>query len=150
MEREIRQFDCFSGLRYKVMPIIHEGRILGRVIFGPYAPDTLKEAPSALEVHKDKGLDLKILNDYQKSIPRASEETAQRVLGTLGIRRRTTSSTPWPRKRDRFFPLRPRRLSLPHRQRSSIWNCAGTRVGPRRLRQGDGPRHQDRLLVHLP
>jgi signal transduction histidine kinase len=35
---EVRVFDCFTGLRYLVSPIQHEGDLVGRVIFGPYRP----------------------------------------------------------------------------------------------------------------
>ncbi len=31
-------FDCFSGLRYLIAPISHEGDSLGRVVYGPYWP----------------------------------------------------------------------------------------------------------------
>jgi hypothetical protein len=27
--RELGEFNCFSGLRYKVMPVVHEGEVLG-------------------------------------------------------------------------------------------------------------------------
>lgn len=35
-----RTVDCFSGLRYVVMPIVYEGDLMGRFIFGPYMPST--------------------------------------------------------------------------------------------------------------
>ncbi len=35
-----RVVDCFSGLRYVVMPIVYEGDLMGRLIFGPYLPST--------------------------------------------------------------------------------------------------------------
>jgi signal transduction histidine kinase len=31
--------DCFTGLRYQVQPLVHEGSIVGAVVFGPYLPD---------------------------------------------------------------------------------------------------------------
>lgn len=30
--------DCFTGLRYIIMPIRHEGDVLGRLVYGPYRP----------------------------------------------------------------------------------------------------------------
>ena len=36
---------CFSGLRYRIAPLMHEGDMLGRVIYGPFRPDTLVRPP---------------------------------------------------------------------------------------------------------
>ena len=33
-----RTVDCFSGLRYVVLPLLYEGDLIGRLIFGPYMP----------------------------------------------------------------------------------------------------------------
>lgn len=33
-----RLVQCFTGLRYMVMPLVYEGDTIGRLIFGPYAP----------------------------------------------------------------------------------------------------------------
>lgn len=30
--------DCFTGLRYLVMPILYEGDLMGRILYGPYLP----------------------------------------------------------------------------------------------------------------
>jgi signal transduction histidine kinase len=30
--------DCFTGLRYLIMPILHEGDMMGRILYGPYLP----------------------------------------------------------------------------------------------------------------
>jgi two-component system sensor histidine kinase BarA len=32
------QHDCFTGMRYLIAPIYHEGSSVGRVVFGPYLP----------------------------------------------------------------------------------------------------------------
>jgi two-component system, NarL family, sensor histidine kinase BarA len=81
--KELAEFNCFSGLRYKVMPIVHEGEVLGRVIFGPFAPSTLEYPPSKLKVYEPDGLSLETLAGYQRSIPRASEEAVERVLESV-------------------------------------------------------------------
>lgn len=75
--------DCFSGLRYKIMPIVHEGTVMGRVIFGPYAPDDLQGPPPSLRIYQENGLDLSRLGQYQRDIPRASEAAVGKVLNNL-------------------------------------------------------------------
>jgi signal transduction histidine kinase len=35
---QIMQHDCFTGLRYLIAPICHEGDVMGKVVFGPYFP----------------------------------------------------------------------------------------------------------------
>jgi two-component system sensor histidine kinase BarA len=39
---------CFTGLRYVVMPVLWEGDVLGRIVFGPFASDALGEPPPTL------------------------------------------------------------------------------------------------------
>jgi len=38
LEGNIAVRNCFSGLRYLMMPILYEGDLLGRIIFGPFLP----------------------------------------------------------------------------------------------------------------
>ncbi len=71
--------DCFSGLRYKILPLVYEGSLLGRFIFGPYAPVELKAPPAQLEQYRPQ-LDLDTLAGYLKEIPRATEKTADKVI----------------------------------------------------------------------
>lgn len=80
---EVVEHDCFSGLRYKIMPIVYEGSVLGRVIFGPYAPNDLQGPPSKLKVYQEDGLSLEQLGTYQKDIPRASESAVEKVLNNI-------------------------------------------------------------------
>ncbi len=40
--------DCFSGLKYRVAPIVLEGDFIGRVVYGPFRPDTLASPPPGL------------------------------------------------------------------------------------------------------
>ncbi|MCC6809523.1 MAG: PocR ligand-binding domain-containing protein [Deltaproteobacteria bacterium] len=40
---------CFSGLRYRVGPIYLEGDFLGRIVYGPFRPETLLRAPGELQ-----------------------------------------------------------------------------------------------------
>lgn len=34
----IARHDCFTGLRYLLAPIVHEGSVMGRIVYGPYLP----------------------------------------------------------------------------------------------------------------
>lgn len=38
---------CFTGLRYLILPVLWEGDTLGRVVFGPFYPDDLRDFPPA-------------------------------------------------------------------------------------------------------
>ncbi len=39
---------CFSGLRYRIAALMHEGDAIGRVIYGPFRPETLSRPPGEL------------------------------------------------------------------------------------------------------
>src|SRR5205085_1711404 len=41
--------NCFSGLRYLMMPILYEGDMLGRIIFGPFMPDEVGDLGAELK-----------------------------------------------------------------------------------------------------
>jgi two-component system sensor histidine kinase BarA len=41
-------FQCFSGCRYVVVPLLYQGDAIGRVVFGPFVPDDLRELPRTL------------------------------------------------------------------------------------------------------
>ena len=60
---------CFSGLAYRIVNLEHEGRIVGRIVIGPYAPDTLKDAPPSLAA-TDKRLDVVRANALLEKVPR--------------------------------------------------------------------------------
>ena len=79
-ESPTTQVDCFSGLRYRVMPIEHDGVPLGRVIFGPYAPHDLDAPPEDLAQYRNDGLDLEKLSGFLGKIPRAGAEAVDKVL----------------------------------------------------------------------
>ncbi len=72
--------DDFVGLRYKIAPIVHEGSLAGRVIFGPYAPGDIKVAQ---DLSKHKELDLYRLQDLLRTIPVANEKQVDRILSHL-------------------------------------------------------------------
>ena len=73
---------CFTGLRYLVLPVLWEGDTLGRVVFGPFQPDELKNLPRSL-LELAPGLDLKLASEHLAKIRRAPEATVSKVLGHL-------------------------------------------------------------------
>lgn len=79
---ETVSMDCFSGLRYKIFPVIHEGSVLGRIIFGPYAPQSLHAPPSGLAQY-EPDLSLKTLSTHLNKVPRASEQVVTKVLKNI-------------------------------------------------------------------
>lgn len=79
---QIQLVDCFSGLRYALMPVIYEGDFLGRVIFGPFWP---KEAP---EIHPgllkmEPKLEPYRLKELAAPVRTASVEGVSRMLDQL-------------------------------------------------------------------
>ena len=77
------QVDCFSGLRYKILPITHDSVQLGRVIFGPYAPQGLSGPPSELAQYEKDGLNISTLSTFLEAIPRAGGEAVDKVLNHI-------------------------------------------------------------------
>ncbi len=72
-------FQCFSGCRYVVQPVLHEGDSIGRVVFGPFVPDDLKELPATLTgIAPD--FDATQAGAYLQKIRRVPQETAEKIL----------------------------------------------------------------------
>ncbi len=70
---------CFTGLRYLVLPILWEGDLLGRIIFGPFTPDDLREIPRSL-TEISSGFDLANADALMAKIRRAPEGTVAKVM----------------------------------------------------------------------
>ncbi len=70
---------CFTGLRYLVMPVVWEGDVLGRVIFGPFTPDDLEDLPASLRQISPQ-LDAGTARSLMAKIRRAPESTVARVM----------------------------------------------------------------------
>jgi signal transduction histidine kinase len=70
---------CFTGLRYVLMPILWEGDPVGRIVFGPFTPDDLAGVPSGLQ-ELSRGLDLSVLETHLGRIRRAPESTIAKVV----------------------------------------------------------------------
>ena len=72
-------FHCFSGCRYVVQPVLHEGDAIGRVVFGPFVPEDLKELPASLTgISTD--FDATQAGAYLQKIRRVPQETAEKIL----------------------------------------------------------------------
>jgi two-component system sensor histidine kinase BarA len=76
---QIAMRNCFSGLRYLMMPIIYEGDLLGRIIFGPFMPAELGDLGQDLRALEGE-FDLIKARDLLDRIRRAPESTVRRVL----------------------------------------------------------------------
>ena len=70
---------CFTGLRYVVMPVVHEGDLLGKVIFGPFRPAELEDLPDTLVSISDDFDAERALALVQK-VRQAPEGTVKRIL----------------------------------------------------------------------
>jgi signal transduction histidine kinase len=73
------RFDCFSGCRYVVQTVLYEGDPIGRVVFGPFVPDDLKELPRTLTgISAD--FDETLAKGYMQKIRRVPHATADKVV----------------------------------------------------------------------
>jgi signal transduction histidine kinase len=72
-------FDCFSGCRYVVRPVLYEGDLAGRIVFGPFVPDDAKGLPATLtSIAPD--FDAQQAQAYQEKIRRASQASAEKIV----------------------------------------------------------------------
>jgi signal transduction histidine kinase len=74
-----RVFECFSGCVYVAQPILYEGDVMGRVVFGPLVPDELVELPPALR-RIDPDFDVALARTYQQKIRRAALASAEKIV----------------------------------------------------------------------
>ncbi len=79
---------CFTGQQYRVFPIDYEGRRIGRVILGPYAPPAIEEVPASLTATLPEADRPKVKLTLAK-VPRAKPESITRIathlLATLDL-----------------------------------------------------------------
>jgi signal transduction histidine kinase len=71
---------CFTGLRYLIFPILWEGDVLGRVVFGPFFPEDLQDFPPQTLTEISSSFDLSVSKPLVEKIRRAPESTIVRVL----------------------------------------------------------------------
>lgn len=75
---------CFTGLRYLIVPIAWEGDQIGRVVFGPFMPEDLKDfAPKTL-TEIAEGFDVGNAKTLVGKVRRAPEGTIARVMLHFG------------------------------------------------------------------
>ncbi len=76
-------FDCFSGCRYAVQPVMYEGDVIGRIVFGPFVPEDLVSLPATLtSISND--FDERQATAYQQKIRRVSLQTAEKIIKHFG------------------------------------------------------------------
>ena len=78
-EPQIAMRNCFSGLRYLMLPVVYEGDMLGRIIFGPFMPDEVGDLGQELKDLEGE-FDLHRAKELIDRIRRAPETTVRRVL----------------------------------------------------------------------
>ena len=72
-------FECFSGCRYVAEPILYEGDLMGRVVFGPFVPEELTSLPESLRrIAAD--FDTRAAEGYQQKIRKVGVPTAEKIL----------------------------------------------------------------------
>lgn len=75
---ELLSVPCFTGLRYVVMPVVWEGDVLGRVVFGPFLPEELSDLPPSLA--EVEGVELTRARVLAGRVRRMSEEKVGKML----------------------------------------------------------------------
>lgn len=80
---------CFTGLRYLISPIVWEGELMGRVVFGPFMPDDLKEVPPRTLTEISENFDWAQARPLVEKVRRAPEGTIARVMMHFGQLLRT-------------------------------------------------------------
>ncbi|MBL8950621.1 MAG: PocR ligand-binding domain-containing protein [Myxococcaceae bacterium] len=70
---------CFTGLRYLIMPVTWEGDPMGRIVFGPFLPEDLKEFPQSL-LDISSGLDVTNAQALVEKVRRAPESAVVKVI----------------------------------------------------------------------
>jgi len=79
VEQAIAVRNCFSGLRYLMLPIVYEGDMLGRIIFGPFMPEDVGDLGQDLRSLEGE-FDLRKAKELIDRIRRAPESTVRRIM----------------------------------------------------------------------
>jgi signal transduction histidine kinase len=78
-EQKPQARNCFSGLRYLLVPIFYDGDQLGRVVFGPFWPEDVKDLAPALRGLSGE-FDLDKARELMGRFRRTSEGSGSRLL----------------------------------------------------------------------
>ncbi|MCB9614685.1 MAG: PocR ligand-binding domain-containing protein [Sandaracinus sp.] len=76
------QMEEISGAIYDVVPLVYQGRRVGRFVLGPYLPAELKEVPRAL-LKVDPALDREKIRQALATMPRVKKATSERIVAHL-------------------------------------------------------------------
>ena len=76
------QLSELTGAVYDVVPLVYQGRRVGRFVLGPYLPAELKEVPRAL-LKSDPGIDKEKVRTALASMPRVREATAEKIVAHM-------------------------------------------------------------------
>jgi two-component system sensor histidine kinase BarA len=77
-----RVVDCFSGLRYVVVPLHYEGDLMGRLIFGPFMPQGLAGPAEQLYQIEPK-LERKKAEELVAQVRRAPDDVVAKILAQI-------------------------------------------------------------------
>ncbi len=77
-----RVVDCFSGLRYVVVPIMYEGDVMGRMIFGPYMPHVMP-GPSEQIYQIESRVERRKVDRLVESVRRAPDDLVSKILAQM-------------------------------------------------------------------
>ena len=75
---------CFTGLAYRIVALDYEGRRIGRIVIGPYAPAGLREPPPSLALTVPK-LDVIQANERLAAVARVKPEALGRIARHLKV-----------------------------------------------------------------
>ncbi len=75
---------CFTGLAYRIVSLDYEGRRVGRIVIGPYAPAGLREPPPSL-ARTVPHLDVIQANDRLAAVARVKPEALGRIARHLKL-----------------------------------------------------------------
>jgi signal transduction histidine kinase len=70
-------YECFTGAAYRVSAIGHDGRLIGKLVLGPYLPANLKQVPQALL--NVPGVDQEKVKELLAAMPRARSSTVAQI-----------------------------------------------------------------------
>lgn len=71
---------CFTGLRYLILPILWEGDLMGRIVFGPFMPEDLRDFPPKTLTEIAEGFDVANAKGLVEKVRRAPESGVARIV----------------------------------------------------------------------
>ncbi len=77
-----RVVDCFSGLRYVVVPIMYESDVMGRMIFGPYMPHSMP-GPSEEIYQIESRIERRNVDRLVEEVRRAPDDLVSKILAQM-------------------------------------------------------------------